>query len=286
MRRLQLRPAALLASAVLLGAAAAYADHHEELPTLKGDPIHGRSLFSERCGEEAARATLLSSEMSAFEDVELHRRFSSGSCVDSARTFDTSDIDYLDAWDMVAFVRTRHLGIEDFFPQAGRYIEKVYTIDDFGQGRIRKALGRIDGGLEHRVFTFFDFEGEEGNLRKVPNDDFIALDDLNKEDKSGYLVFVPFQTGNVRTEVGISMDPSGVIRKVRVHGTVEGADQINRQLAAFEGLGKLGQSQPFSLPRARRDAQALVKPLFRSYVYGAEAITMYVRDERERTFGE
>ena len=250
---------------------------------LVGDPVNGRKLLAEACGAATARATLQASEMNAMLDGAMHAAFMQGQCVDSGQTFDASGMSFLDAWDMVAFVRTRHLRIADFFPEASRYLEKVYAIDAFGIERLKKVSGRTPSDIEHRVFTFFDFEGERGNLRFVPQDP-ILIDELARDKKSGYLVFAPIEYGDVRAEVGIATDASGVIRKALVHRTVDNAAEINAALEAFVGKGQIGSTDGLTAPRGNKNAAKLQESLSVAYQKAMEAATMFVREERDRTW--
>lgn len=254
------------------------------VPVQVGDPIHGRRLFAEHCGEAAARATLSSEQMSTMQDEQLQAAFRGGQCVDSKKTFATGDLDYLDAWDMVAFVRTRHLGLGDFFPEASRYIQKEYTIDDYGRNRLKSALGRVPDDLTHTVFTFFDFEGEEGDLTYVPQDP-ILLDELDVKKKTGYVVFVPFETADFVGEVGVGLSDSFEVTGLRVHPTAEGAAEINPELQAYVGKGGRTQTGRFEAPR-RGPGADVEKAVSTAYLLAREAATMYVRDERSRTWNE
>ncbi len=255
--------------------------HAATLPVQVGDPLNGRKLFSQLCGDAAARATFSSAEMAAIGDERLHAAFSDGNCVDSAQSF-SAELDHLDAWDMVAFVRTRHLGLGDFFPDASRYLQKEYTIDKYGKARLEKALGRVPDQLTHVVFTFFDFEGEKGNLRLIPQDP-IMLSEMTYDKKSGYVVFVPLETKSYRGEVGIGFTSSGDITHIAVHSSQEGADALNAKLASYVGLGKMGRTDPL-VPKKNAPGRDLSSAVTKSYLLAMEAATMFVREERKRTW--
>lgn len=277
--RLPLSAAAVLALLVTtLPARAA------EEPVLVGDPVHGRRLFAEHCGEAAARATLSSEQMASMQDEQLQAAFAEGRCVDSKKTFDTSDVDYLDAWDMVAFVRTRHLRLSDFFPDASRYIQKEYEIDQYGRDRLQTALGRVPDDLTHVVFTFYDFEGEKGDLSFVPQDP-IMLDELDVDKKTGYLVFVPLETSDYTGEVAVAFDPAYNITGLQVHRTQEGAEVLNQKLAAYIGKGGRTQTGRLDVPK-RGPGADIERAVSRAYLLAREAATMFVRDERARTWNE
>ncbi|HJL41197.1 MAG TPA: hypothetical protein RMG48_07815 [Myxococcales bacterium LLY-WYZ-16_1] len=249
-----------------------------------GDPIHGRTQFTEMCGAEMARATLDPATWNARVDAQLHAQFMKGQCGPGGPSFDPDPVSFLDAWDMVAFARTRHLRLADFFAEAARYIHKEYTIDKFGVGRLKDALGRVPRDLSHRVYTFFRVDGEEGNLSFVPQDP-ILLDELNKDMKIGYLVFVPFSHEGTSGQLAVAMDETGKIQGLALHRSVDGAGVLNPKLATFEGQGKLGQSEPLEAgrnPKMRSLSQSLHAPVLTAW----ESVTMYIREERDRTWGE
>jgi len=248
----------------------------------QGDFIHGRSLFARHCGAEAARATLSAAEMTAILDPSLHAAFSQGKCVDSAKTFAPEEVDFLSAWDMVAFVRTRHLRVSDFFPEAARYLLKEYTIDKFGEKRLKQNLGQLPADRTHMVFTLYDFEGEKGQLNFVPQDPLL-IDELEKDDKLGYLVFLPMDTPHGRTEVGIAVDDEGTVRAARVHRTEDEAEKINAALSVFEGQGRLGGPGQFDAPR-RSAAKNYIDDFREAYLLAMESVTMFIREERDRTW--
>jgi len=270
-------------SSLILGVAiAGLGSARADVPVQVGDPIHGRRLFAEHCGEAAARATLSSEQMASLRDGDLQTAFLEGRCVDSKKTFDTGDLDYLDAWDMVAFIRTRHLRLQDFFPEASRYIQKEYSIDEYGRNRLESALGRVPEDLTHTVFTFYEFEGEAGDLTYVPQDP-ILLDELDVDEKVGYLVFVPFETASFTGEVGVGMTESFEVVGLRVHRTHPQAAELNPKLAAYVGKGGRRQTDRFDAPR--RQPGADIEPaVSAAYLVAREAATMFVRDERSRTW--
>ena len=273
-----LRPLLLGAA---LGCFAAPARAANDVPVRVGDPVNGRRLFAQHCGEAAARATLSSEQMSALQDDQLQTAFMAGRCVDSKKTFPTDDLDYLDAWDMVAFVRTRHMGLADFFPDASRYLQKEYTIDDYGRNRLEAALDRVPDRLTHMVWTFYDIDGEKGDLTYVPQDP-ILLDELEVDQKSGYLVFVPLDTPGFTGEVAVAITTDFTITGLRIHRTQEAAADLNPKLAAYVGQG--GRTQTDRLDAPRGPAGAIERAVSKSYLLAREAATMFVRDERARTW--
>lgn len=255
-----------------------------------GDALHGAKLFEKHCKSryKATGIGLFSSaKMTLLTDRALFAKVSEGDCVtdEQKAKFDPEGLSYLDRWDMVAFMRTLHMNLSDFFPTGSRYIAKVYTIDEFGLRRVASAAAPLpEDQRSAAVFTFFDFEGEEGNLTFVPQDP-IKLDQLKKDQKAGYLVFLPMEHGEFSGEVGIAMDAQGAITTIRVHPGAEGAELLNASLARFEGMGRLGQSEPFKVSGGKKMAE-LAKTVFPLYMRAMETVTMYIREERERTWAD
>ena len=150
------------------------------------------------------------------------------------------------------------------------------------RGRTSAILAIV--GFAAAVFTFFDFEGEEGRLQYVTQDP-IKLDQLKKENKAGYLVFLPLKTEDFDGEVGIGMDKDGKMTVVRVHPDKKGADLLNKSLSRFRGLGKKGQKEPFKIGGGK-SMEKLADDLFPVYLRAMETVTMYDRDESERTWAD
>lgn len=254
---------------------------------LMGDPVHGAKLFEELCKSryvETGVALFDSAELALLTDAQLYARIGEGSCVtdEQPEPFDASKLDYLDKWDVLAFIRTLHLNLADFFPEASRYVSKVYTIDEFGLKRVAAAASPLPPEQRSApVFTFYDFEGEQGNLRFVPQDP-IQLDQLKRDKKSGYLVFLPLKHGEFQGEVGIGMDAQGVITKLMVHPDAPGAAGLNAALSDFTGQGRLGQSEAFRVKKH----PALSKAIFPLYMRAMETVTMFIREERDRTWAD
>lgn len=191
---------------------------------------------------------------------------------------------FLDIWDTVAHVRSLHMPLRDFFPEAARYVSKAYGIDQWGLERIEAATQKPLKNAEAAVFTFFRKDGEQGSLRHVPQDP-ILLDALKKDHKVGYLVFLPFETSGYRGEIGIAMDPGGRITRLSVHPGLKGASAVNRRLSKLRGLGKKGQNAPFRV-RGDRTVSKIAHDVFPVYMRAMETVTMYDREERERTWAD
>lgn len=282
-----------LGATVLTSAGVAHAD---DTPILSGDPLNGAKLYAKECaachgangqGGRTGVALTSSDQLNPIRDIQMYAMIEKGRGLKNpAEHALKSKLKYLEIWDTVAHVRTLHMTIADFFANASRYVAKEYTIDKYGLQRVEE-----NGGLRLKkkdqsaaVFTFFDFEGEQGALQFVPQDP-IRLDQLKKDKKAGYLVFLPFKTKGFDGEIGVAMDPRGVITKLAVHSSKKGAELLNKSLSRFEGMGRKGQKTPFKVSGGRSMAK-LAKDVFPVYLRAMETVTMYDREERERTWAD
>ncbi|MEL7369326.1 MAG: hypothetical protein AAFN74_10470 [Myxococcota bacterium] len=257
---------------------------------LVGDAIHGQKLYAEHCAKchDSGRAPALTvaDRLIQRRDEALLAAISRGEGLQApAQHAFERKLSFLSQWDLVAHIRTQHMRLDSFFPAASRYIGKVYTIDQNGLKRIEAATGRRPADTAATVFTFFDVKGERGNLTYVTQDP-IELDKLRKDNKAGYLVFVPFeQPGFSGRELGLAMDARGRLIKAAVHDLLPGAEAINRRLKALKGQGHLGQKRPFRV-KGPRKTQALARQVFPLYLRAMETVTQYVVEERERTWAD
>lgn len=242
---------------------------------LLGDFRNGEKLLSEECTKLTGQIQQDSSDQMNLILPEALQAL--------VKTHCSASLGYLDRWDVVAALNTRFMPLQGFFPKSSRYLAKRYAMDKFGLKRVSTATKKPIKAFEASVFTFFQFPGEEGAHRYVPQDP-IQLDHLKKDNKIGYLVFVPFDLDGAQ-EIGVAMDPSGVITRLEVHGNAHQA--LNTELARFAGQGKKGQSQPFATEkRASKREKKLSQAVFRAYMLAMESATMYDREERERTWAD
>lgn len=259
-----------------------------------GDPVNGKKLFARECGAchgddgKGGRTGVSLGDSGALNLVPDDAMFGAIKNGDGLKkpkehAF-ASKLGYLDIWDVVAHTRSLHMTLDAFFPGASRYVCKPYAIDTHGLDRLKQATGKELRDKSAAVFTFFTFEGEDGTLRYVPQDP-IQLDQLKKNKKSGYLVFLPFETKGFSGELGIGMDGSGQITKLSVHAAAPGADVLNKSLAQFSGLGKKGQKDPFKVSGGK-PMDELALDVFPLYLRAMETVTMYDREETERTWAD
>lgn len=259
-----------------------------------GDPSSGQKLYAKECASchgaeaEGGRVAISlrdSGRLNLLRNEQLFEMIESGKGLKkpSEHQFKRK-ISFLETWDVVQHVRGQHLTIQSFFPEASRYVAKEYSIDSFGLDRIKGATGKAAKHTKAAVFTFFAFPGEEGNLSYVP-DDPIRLDELKKDKKAGYLVFLPFKTAGYEGELGIAMDKDGVITKLAVHEKDQKTQLLNKSLSRFAGVGRKGQKEPFKLAGGKQVAD-LADDVFPLYLVAMESATMYDREETERTWAD
>lgn len=280
--------------AVLLSAGPAWAG--SDTPVWVGDPLNGAKLYAAECaachgddgrGGRTGVALTRADRLNLIRDDQMYKMVETGEGLKKPKDHTLKDkLKYLEIWDVVAHVRTLHMTLADFFPSAARYVSKEYTIDKYGLQRLEESASLVLKGKDQSaaVFTMFTFEGEEGNLKYVPQDP-ILLDQLKKPNKSGYLVFLPFKTPGFEGELGVAMDADGVITKLGVHQSKPGAELLNKSLSRFEGMGKKGQKTPFKVAGGKDLAQ-LAQDVFPAYLRAMETVTMYDREERERTWAD
>lgn len=261
---------------------------------LIGDPTHGKKVYAKECadchgtdgkGGRSGSALTDSARMNLVHDRHMFDvlQFGKGLKRPKEHSF-KGKVDFLTHWDVMAYVRSMHMTLADFFSGASRYVSKEYEIDQYGLERIKTATGKALSDKSAAVYTFFTFEGEEGELRYVPQDP-IELDHLKKDNKTGYLVFLPFSHDGFRGQIGVGMDKDGKILRIRVHEDRKGADLLNKSLSRFEGMGKKGQSEKFRLGGGKA-MDSLADAVFPIYMRAMETVTMYDREERERTWAD
>lgn len=260
-----------------------------------GDWINGKKLYARECaachgddgrGGRTGISLADSGKLNLIPNEQMFALIREGAGLKKPKdhAFGGPKLNFLETWDMIAHVRSLHMGIDEFFPDSSRYVMKVYTIDQYGTDRIEKATGKPLKDKTAAVFTFFDFPGEEARLAFVPQDP-IKLDQLKKDKKAGYLVFLPFKTEGFEGELGIGMDKEGKMTTVLVHQSEKGADLLNKSLSRFRGLGKKGQKEPLKIGGGK-PMEKLAEDLFPVYLRAMETVTMYDRDEAERTWAD
>jgi hypothetical protein len=215
-----------------------------------------------------------------------------------------STLTSLDAWDLVAYLRRDAPRVVDFFPSAGRVLAKSYTLDVFALERLQKALGTaVTPDLTTlQVVTVFNGDREPGVAPVIEAQDPVTLDTLKPKDKLGYLVFVSVQLpgDEAALPIALATDPKGHILKASSMAGAAVDAARNTLLAGLVGQGQKGGVQtplkvavvkPAKLPKGQKPkpAPAAAGPLLTldaGFARAMEAVTMYDKEERDRTWAD
>lgn len=189
----------------------------------------------------------------------------------------------LDMWDIVSYLRSLHIKVDNFFPNAAYYIAKDYRITSLGRERIEKAIKEKIQENEETVTVYTVFRADKphiGGAEYIPQDPN-KMDLLKKPLKLGYLVFFKVKTlGN--TQVGISFDPSGKIIKI-LPSDISRSTSMAKYLSPFAGQGKRGKYKVFKLKGV---PNKILLELYKDYLIALEAAFVYEKEERDRTWME
>jgi mono/diheme cytochrome c family protein len=184
-------------------------------------------------------------------------------------------LEALDAWDLIAFLRKDILTLGTFFPRAGRYVTHEVELNAAAKERLG---GQYRGD---KLTVLMALSGSDASSRGPEY--YAHKGDLQTALKGrkvlGYVTFAPVNIpGAGPMFVGMSMDPNGTIERIRpqLESTHKGRDSIERQLVMFEGqkakVGADGQAQPLSIPlTAGKEGQALAKELTKLAAQALEA---------------
>lgn len=280
--------------AVLLAAPLALAD----ATPLEGDVAHGGRLFREQCASchgDGSAPTDVGAKLKttnpkdpqlllARTDEQLYEAIAHG-LADTGMPGFARSLSALDVHDLVGWLRQGAPHLQDFFPEAGAYAVKTYTIDRDGQTRISHVVDALTP-QEATAPVAAMFKTESGDVPTtgpafVPQDP-VALDTLAPRRKAGYVVFVGVAVGKATPSIGFGLGPDLSIRKLLPAGADSKArDALAKQLAPFVGLGgRLKLKQPLA-PKSKVDA-ALTRAMTRGYLRAAEAVVMYEKEESAR----
>ncbi len=189
----------------------------------------------------------------------------------------------LDIWDIVAFLKSLHIKIDNFFPNAAYFIAKDYRITNLGKERIEKVIKEKISEAEETVTVYTVFRSDRphiGGAEYIPQDPN-KMDILKKPLKLGYLVFFNAKSlGNV--QVGIAFDPFGKILKI-LPSDISRASALGKYLSPFSGQGKRGKYEIFKLKNV--PDKTLIE-LYKDYLIALEASFVYEKEEKDRTWME
>jgi mono/diheme cytochrome c family protein len=201
----------------------------------------------------------------------------------------------LELWDLVAFVRHGSYRVTDFFPNAGRYLIKRYTLDTYARQRLSQTFGSPPTADQANieVATVFNGDRAPGTPATLEADDPVTLDSLKPRDRIGYVVFVNAQLplDSKPLPVAIATDRDGKIVKVV---STAGLDDAARDayLQGYVGQGHKGAHAPLIAPKlargkkARPSENAKLLGFDAAYARAMEAATQYDKEERDRTWAD
>jgi mono/diheme cytochrome c family protein len=189
----------------------------------------------------------------------------------------------LDIWDIIAYLRSLHIKIDNFFPNAAYYIAKDYRIASLGKERIEKAIKEKVDESEETVTVYTVFRSDKphiGGAEYIPQDPN-KMDILKKPLKLGYLVF--FNVKSMQNiQVGIAFDPSGKIIKI-LPSDISQMGTYGKYLSQFSGQGKRGKYEVFKLKNV---PEKMLIELYKDYLIALEASFVYEKEEKDRTWME
>ncbi|MCX7943257.1 MAG: cytochrome c [Deltaproteobacteria bacterium] len=189
----------------------------------------------------------------------------------------------LDIWDLIAYIRSLHIKVDNFFPNAAYYIAKDYRIASLGKERIEKVIKEKISEEEETVTVYTVFRSDKphiGGAEYIPQDPN-KMDVLKKPLKLGYLAFFNVKSlGNI--QVGIAIDPSGKILKM-LPSDISQASSVGKYLSPFTGLGKRGKYEVFKIKNV---PDKILLELYKDYLITLEASFVYEKEEKDRTWME
>ena len=260
--------------------------------TGRGDGLMARSL-SPAPGEVVGTEANI-----ARTDADLYKLLHDG-----GRAFELSstmpdfgdELGELELWDLVAFLRQGSYSVADFFPNAGRYLVKRYTLDAYAKQRLTQTFGTPPTAQQSsmEVVTAFSGGNAPGAPPQLEPQDPVTLDSLKPHDRIGYVVFVDAQLpiDEKPLPVAIATDRDG---KILEAVSTAGVDDTARDayLKGYVGQGHKGAHPPLiapKLPRGKKvrpSADGKLLGFDAAYARAMEAVTMYDKEERDRTWAD
>jgi len=208
------------------------------------------------------------------------------------------ELSELELWDLISYLRQGSYDVVDFFPSGARYLVKSYTLDQYAQERLTKVGVTASGpAATIEVVTVFNGDRQPGAPATLEPQDPVTLDSLKPKDRIGYVAFVSGELpGDSKAmPIAIAMDREGKITKaVSIAGTDDALR--DKYLAGFVGQGKKGPHLPLEAPKEKKSkkaakekapaADAKLSGFDAAYALATEAVTMYDKEERDRTWAD
>ncbi|HEY1098026.1 MAG TPA: hypothetical protein VGF99_03820, partial [Myxococcota bacterium] len=208
---------------------------------LIGDTAHGEALVKAAGGSVKVDGAWLN----AASDATLIKQIANGK-----NGFPDLDSDNpLDHWDVLAAYRAKNTDLRDLAPSATHVYIAETVLDENAQDRL-KNQAKIAGGAivaERRVFVTYDLNGDkkgvDGNFEFVGHKDTRKRDQLKRDKKLGYVVFVPmpgFRGG--AWELAVAFDKDIKITGAEIRGPGgESQAELNQAAQRFLGKGARGK---------------------------------------------
>jgi mono/diheme cytochrome c family protein len=304
---------ACLALVGLVGPAAA--EDVDSSNPLIGDVPNGTRLYRTHCtvchgfdgsGLGSARATLKKapadhrngSLMNARDDRLLIDTIKAGcaarGCSKAMPAFG-AELSSLSTWDLVAYLRSLHVPLVNFFPTVGVYLVKQYHVGqvgnaDFKDGqlsRLKKYAGKVaPAELKQTVFTLFAADRPLSTPKLVPQDPR-QLARLEKDKKIGYVLFMELTGPRKRkVPVGLALDRNFRIVKLITTLADPGlSGEYNRRFEQYTGMGKRGDAPKFSTGRDKI-SKLFDKAVVRTYALAVESVNAFELEEKERSWAD
>lgn len=295
----------LRAASVLLALAPAMA--LAEAP-LRGDAMHGQELFRMECaschgpegrGSEFWRKASAgkgwgrlpdlqdSAFMATRSDVQLVNAMRKGSGLEGPIPHHRiTSLSRLDAWDVVAFLRSDNLRVSDFYRDAAKFTAHEFTIDEHGAKRLQEKVKVTLSDSDRKVVVITAYSGKTPSqgprlVKWTP----VELDLLDAKARLGHLVFLDIVPPGEKAPVtaGFAFGLDGKLGQVRVrHPDPKKRAEFEKMLSAFAGQGDRS-AIAFKPPRNVRGADRWAPLVTRAAARAAEAIVMFDKAERDRT---
>jgi len=205
------------------------------------------------------------------------------------------DLNKLETWDLVAYLRSLHMPLAAFFPEVDQYLVKTYHIGqvgnrDFKEGqmeRLKKVLKKVQPKeLVQTVFTLFRSQRRRASPELVPQEPR-ELAKLRKDDKIGYVLFMELAgPRGRRVPVGLALDDGYSIVKLVAAVREPGlAGEYDRRFEKYVGLGKRGDLPDFKISKDKV-GKFFDQAVTRIYMIAVEAANAYEMEERERSWAD
>jgi hypothetical protein len=244
---------------------------------IAGDVVHGDKLLK----EAAAAVRVDGAWINRYSD-ELILKLLDGK--DGFPEIESDNL--LDRWDVVAALRTRNTDLRDLTSGATHVYVAETKLDENAEKRLKEQAHIPSSKFEtsRRVFALFTLDdGDKNAFTFISAKDTKRRDQLKKDKKVGYAVFVPlagFKGGGYEAAFGIDKDMK-ITHVVVRDGKGNAPDDLNQAAQRFLGKGARGKYDELKAGGAGKAVADLQTPLSQAYLSAAEAIYMYEVDERD-----